>query len=109
MSIVANNPFLPRPFSTVALSRVDQEFHQWLHQRGFWSENAERLFLYLTHNQHMPSPITSQQKQLLEQVIEDALAGVNITERYPAFFRDLLHNAILRREFVTVASHAPQP
>jgi hypothetical protein len=108
MSIAANNPFFSRSFPATTLSQVDQEFRQWLHQRGFWSENAERLFLYLTQNQHMPSPISSQQKQLLEQVIEDALDGVNITERYPAFFRDLLHSALLRREFIHRASQSPQ-
>ncbi len=108
MNIVANNSSFPRSFSPAALSRVDQEFRQWLHQRGFWSEHTERLFLCLIRNQHMPSPITSQQKQLLEQVIEDAVDGINITERYPAFFRDLLHNAILRREFINRASQTPQ-
>ncbi len=109
MSIVANNPFLPQTFSAATLNQVDQEFRQWLHQRGFWSENVERLFLYLTHNQHIPAPITSQQKELLEQMIVDALDGVNITERYPAFFHDLLHNVLLRREFINMVSRAPQP
>ena len=108
MSIMTKNSFLLRSFSAATLSQVDQEFHQWLHQHGYWSEGIERLFLYLTHNQHIPSPITRQQKQLLEQVIEDASKGVNITERYPAFFRDLLHNAILRREFIDRASQVPQ-
>ena len=108
MSIVANNPFLPRVFSSASLSRVDQEFRQRLHQRGFWSENAERLFLCLRHNQYLPPPITIQQKQLLDQVIKDAVNGINITERYPAFFRDLLHNEKLRREFICRASQIPQ-
>ena len=108
MSIAANHPFLPRSFSAAALSRIDEEFRQWLLQRGFWSDNAERLFLYLTHNQQIPTPITEQQKQLLEQVIEDALQGVNITERYPALFRDLLQNATLRREFINLTNQIPQ-
>jgi hypothetical protein len=108
MNIAAKNSFFPQSFSASTLSKVDQEFRQWLHQRGFWSENAERLFLYLSHNQHVPLPITSQQKQLLVQVIEDAFAGINITERYPAFFRDLLHNAILRREFMNKVSQTSQ-
>lgn len=106
MSTVANNLFLPRSFSAAALSRADQAFRQWLQQRGFWSNDAERLFLYLMQNQQIPTPVTGQQKQMLEQVIEDASNGVNITERYPAFFRDLMQNAILRHEFMNMASRA---
>lgn len=108
MNIVVNNLSFSRSASTATLSSVDQEFRQWLHQRGFWSENAERLFFCLRYNQPLPAPITSQQKQLLDQVIKDALAGINITERYPAFFRDLLNNEILRREFINKASQTPQ-
>jgi hypothetical protein len=108
MSTATNNPVLLARSFAAASSRSDQEFRQWLLQRGFWSDNAERLFLYLTQNQQIPIPVTAQQKQLLEQMIEDALNGVNITERYPALFRDLLHNAALRYEFVNVANRIPQ-
>ena len=106
MNIVTNNPFYTRPYSTTVLNRVDQEFRQWLQQLGFWSDTADRLFLYLIHNQHLPVPITHQQVQLLEQIIGEALNGINIVERYPAFFRDLLQNAALRHEFINIANQA---
>ncbi len=109
MNIVTNNPFFTRSYSTAALNRVDQEFRQWLQQLGFWSETAERLFLYLIHNQHISVPITRQQIQLLEQVIDEALSGINIVERYPAFFRDLLQNAALRHEFINIVNQAVHP
>ncbi|MCB9423049.1 MAG: hypothetical protein H6667_24830 [Ardenticatenaceae bacterium] len=109
MNIVTNNSFLTRAYSTAALNRVDQEFRQWLQQLGYWSDAAERLFLYLIHNQHVPVPITRQQVQLLEKVIDDALNGINIIERYPALFRDLLQNAALRHEFINIASQAVHP
>lgn len=104
MNFIVNNPPHTRFLSSALLNQVDQEFRQWLQQLGFWSETAERLFLHLKTSQHIPIPVTSQQKQLLEQVVEEALNGVDITKRYPAFFRDLLHNAALRQELINTIS-----
>ena len=109
MSTIANNTPPLRSFSVVALNRVDQEFRQWLQQCGFWSDSTERLFLFLARSEQLPAPITDKQERLLGQVIEDALNGINIAERYPAFFRDLLHSATLRREFISVAKQINTP
>lgn len=106
MNIIDNSPSL---FSAVAFSSIDQKFRQWLQQRGFWSDSAERLFLCLLYDQQVHIPLTDRQKQLLRQVIEDALEGINITERYPALFRDLLCNARLRQEFVNITRQIDQP
>jgi hypothetical protein len=106
MNIIDNSP---RVFSAVAFSSIDQKFRQWLQQRGFWSENAERLFLCLLYDQQVHIPFTGQQKQMLRQAIEDASEGINITERYPALFRDLLCNARLRQEFVNLTRQIDQP
>lgn len=92
----------PRSFSVVDSDCVDHEFREWFLLRGFWSDSAERLFLHLTHTQQLPSPISNQQKQMLEQAIAAAAEDVNIVERYPSLFRDLLNNVNLRHEFVRI-------
>jgi hypothetical protein len=79
---------------------VDHEFREWFQQHGFWSDSTERLFLHLTHIQQLPSPITNLQKQLLEEAVADALDNVNIAERYPSLFCDLLNNVALRHQFM---------
>lgn len=94
---------IPTPFPIVHMSTIDQEFRRWLQDRGFWSFKVDRLFVYFVHQPQMPRPISEEQQQLLAQVVEDARNGINITERYPAFFRDLLQQAELRREFMTAA------
>lgn len=103
--------FFERPALSpiAALNPVDQKFRQWWQKHGLWSQSAERLFLCLLHDQQVQIPVTSQQKQLLQRVIEDALDGISVTERYPALFRDLLCNALLRQEFVNLTRQIDLP
>jgi hypothetical protein len=42
---------------------------------------------------------------MLSQAVVDALNGVNFVEHYPALFRDLLQNAALRSEFVSITDN----
>lgn len=105
MNLAANNSLNPLAFSSPGLNEIDQEFRQWICQHGHWSDNAERLFVHLAQNNFQPMPVTNEQKQLLGQAVEDALNGVDIVEHYPALFRDLLHNAALRSEFVTITDN----
>ena len=102
MNFAANNTFTPFATTSPDLTEIDQEFRQWICQHGHWSENAERLFIYLAQNNLQSSPVTNEQKKLLGQAVEDALNGVDIVAHYPALFRDLLQNAALRSEFVTI-------
>jgi hypothetical protein len=101
MNNIVENIQPPVPFAISSLSSVDQAFRQWFQERDFWSIKAERLFIYFLQQPQMPMPVTNQHQQLLKQVIEDANNKINIPERYPAFFRDLLQHATLRHEFMT--------
>ena len=104
-----NNMYKPASLPAVHLNSVDQEFRQWLKDRGFWSINAERLFLCFAHQPQIPMPVSKTHRELLKQVIIDAHQGINITERYPAFFRDLLQQPSLRHAFITAANTAMTP
>ena len=108
MNLSAKNSITLPAFSSPDLNEIDQEFRQWICQHGHWSDNAERLFIHLTQSSFPPTPVTNEQKKLLEQVVKDALDGVNIVEHYPALFRDLLQNDALRSEFVSITDQLSQ-
>jgi hypothetical protein len=105
MNLAATNSFIPHAFSSPSLNKIDQEFRQWICQYGHWSENVERLFIHLAQSNLQSKPVTNEQKKLLWQAAEDALNGVDFVKHYPALFRDLLQNAALRSEFVTITDN----
>ncbi len=105
MNFTVTKSFTPLAFSLPGLNEIDQEFRRWICQYGHWSDNVERLFIHLATNNRQVMPVTSEQKKLLGQAVEDALNGVNFIEHYPALFRDLLQNAALRRELVTITEN----
>lgn len=51
-------------------------------------------------NEHERPKITAEDGEMLSLVINDALEGVDITRRYPTFYRRLLANAHLRQIFL---------
>ncbi len=75
------------------------ELRARLEATGEWPESADELFQHLA--QAGQSGLSAEDAdEMLAVVVSDALEGVDIAERYPAFFRRLLADAGLRQSFL---------
>lgn len=70
-----------------------------LEQNEDWPEKADALLADLNQPAQLPF-VGEVDYQMLSLVVNDALEGVDITARYPAFYRKLLADAELRQMFL---------
>lgn len=70
-----------------------------LEQNEDWPEGADALLVDLSRPAHL-SPAEEADYQMLSLVVNDALEGVDITARYPDFYRKMLADAALCQAFL---------
>lgn len=70
-----------------------------LEQTSAWPETAQPLVRRVTK---AGAPISDDDEEMLSLVIDDFTKGVDIRERYPAFFERLLENVYLRTAFLEI-------
>lgn len=75
-----------------------EALRQQLHQ-GDLSQGMERLFDDLAHAGDV-EPIRRENDAMFSLALDAALKGVDVSKRYPAFFRRLLTDPELRRDFL---------
>jgi hypothetical protein len=89
-----------------AKSRDELE-HQIAHPRahleteGAWPEKADELLRQLV-DQAPPQELTEMDLEMLSLVVNDALHGVDIQKRYPAFYQRLTEEPGLRDAFLEI-------
>jgi hypothetical protein len=65
-------------------------------------EAARKLFNDLSEIDTQTSPTSTADNEMLSLMIDEVLKGVDISMRYPTFYRKLLKNAELRQTFIEV-------
>lgn len=65
-----------------------------------WPEQADQLLAHLGQSTPLGDMPDHEDETLLSLAVDDALKGVDISTRYPAFFQHLLVDAALRRAFL---------
>jgi hypothetical protein len=73
---------------------------QRLKQLNVWPEAGDELLILLPTSYWQAPPLTEEDGEWLSIVAEDALEGVDIGSRYPAFFQKLITNSSLRQSFL---------
>src|SRR5512140_2821535 len=80
-----------------------------LAQPDSWPEGANRLLANLDQSQSSTVEPDSKSDDLLSLVVNDALRGVDISARYPAFYQQMLVDPDLQQAFLDALSILEQP
>lgn len=80
-----------------------------LDQPGNWPEKADELLAKLGQVSQ-PEFVSDQENEtLLSLMVDDALKGVDISTRYPAFYQQMLVDVELRQAFLTALEDLEKP
>lgn len=84
-----------------------------LNQSEDWPEEADQLLAHLSQSPQSSSTSDRENETLLSLAVDDALKGVDISIRYPAFFQQMLVDQDLRQAFLdtleALEKHADDP
>jgi len=67
-----------------------------------WPQQADQLLAHVAQSAPLSDQPDQEDDTLLSLAVDDALKGVDISIRYPAFFQRLLADAALRRDFLAI-------
>lgn len=65
-----------------------------------WPEAADLFLELLPISRWQNAPLTEEDYQWLHKVIDDAIGGIDIGSRYPAFFQKLVTSSKLGQTFL---------
>jgi hypothetical protein len=94
-------PESPNNPSSEWLKKKLEELRRNLRETGLWPETGDRLLADLSHLINAPDPASSEEDlEMLSIVVNDALAGIDIMKKYPAFYARMLVDEELRTAFL---------
>jgi hypothetical protein len=67
---------------------------------GMGVAGVDKLWEHLSQMQQKSEPLSEEDENMLSLIIDEAMRGIDIANRYPTFFRKLLANSELREAFL---------